>query len=398
MRITTIRKSVKNVLFFLLLGLMAFRCGSSPEPEPKTSLFMNAWVEYTASPITLELRGMAFRSMAGPEVWNFDKAEVYISEGQPTNLQLLTTTTQTRLSLVNLKPGTVYYIAVKGTFGDYVSEMSKPILVVPEVVKPVQKLMPYDRMSNYQVSPSGQRAIRQYRDATGAYITQLIDATGSNRVLTYTNTEGAFFCRTWTADSQQALFEITRAKKRAFVRYDVKANTFTDVPLPTEADLWNYSFAPDGQQLVFSDYKRPGLWYFDGRNNTQKQLDSQQTIYDLSWTADSRFALLTKPTLGDKQLVVQYDPQTGSQTEILSVVAPVSGAKPSPDGRYFLFNSTLSGQPTIWLQDRQTRALRPVSNGSQFGWLTDGTLWTDYRLLDNTIPGERESFLWVVKP
>jgi hypothetical protein len=377
---------MKNILLCLLLVVTMCGCsGPSPDLTPKVPLYMDLSVDYSTTPISLRLRGSVFKNTSGPVETPFDSATIYVSEDRFGTYQTLTTTTQTRLPLPMLAPGKMYYLTTKGSVASYTSAITKPILVVPEVIQPARILMPYDPMSLHFVAPAGSPTIRQYRDgSTGPYVTQLVDAVGNSRLVAYANTDnGVFFCQGWHADSQRAFFEVSRGKKRALVSYNAVNQTFADIPLPAEADLWNYALAPDGQQLVFTDYKRNGLWYFDRRTGIQKRLNGPQTVYELNWTADSQNILLTGPSPDwtETHFAALFDPQTDKQTTIQTGLSRLSRLQLSPNGRYLLFEGTLSGGGNYWVQDRQTSSFRPVSSAYVYraGWLSDGTFWTAYK-------------------
>ncbi len=395
---------MKYAPLVLLLGLFTTQCIQhvKPTPDPDAPLMMQLSVDYSnPTALTVQLRGTMFKTMAGPQEVPFDKAEVYLAEGSPSNLSLLTTSTQKDVTLPALKPNTVYYVSTKGYVGAKVSQLSGSVPVIPDVLTPTGKLMPYDRMSFYSVSPDGNRAIRQYRNASGRYVTMLTDGANTRELSPYTATDnGIFYCQGWDGAGQVAFFEINRSKKRQFVSYDVTRQVYTELSIPAEADIWNYALSPDGQQLVFTDYKRSGLWYFSNATKTQKSISGFQIIYALNWTPDSQHILVTgpNPTGSGVPRVVQLNPQTNAQTDVLSEAASVSKAKMSPDGRFLLFESNLSGAGNIWLQNRETRQLRVISNGSQFGWLANGSFWADYRQPDSKPTGEREANLWVFKP
>ncbi|RYF75622.1 MAG: hypothetical protein EOO39_06650 [Cytophagaceae bacterium] len=392
---------MKKALPLVFLVLLAISCKHQTDPDPASTFAMSAWVDYNTSPVSVQLRGSVFQSMAGPVETPFDKAEVYVSENQASGYQLVATTSEKKLSLPSLKPGTTYYIQVKGTLGN-TSVDSKPILLVNDVVTPTRKLMPYDPMAMYYVSPAGLPVIQQKADYTNIsrlLTTTVIDAAGTKQVADYTSpTTSQPLFKGWSTTNQRAFFEITRSAKRALVSYDLAAKTYADVPLPAEAELWHYALAPDGQQVVFTDYKRQGLWYFDARTNTQKQLDSQVTVYDLSWTPDSQRIWLTTPSSSGTASVKQYDPVTSTKTDVFSEGTTLSGAQSSPDGKWILYLNNASGQDALWLRNKETGSKRPVGFANQYGWLSDGTFWANYRANESKTPTERESFLWVFVP
>ncbi|MEZ0486055.1 hypothetical protein ACAW87_15950 [Fibrella sp. GW2-5] len=339
--------------------------------------------------------------MVGPVETPFDKAEVYLSDGQSGNYQLLTTTDQASYSLPGLKPGTSYYVQVKGTLSGYTAE-SKPVLVVNDVVLPANKLMPYDPLALYYVSSAGFPVIRQkaeYTNISSIITTTLIDATGTKPLAAYGgSTTSQLLFKGWNSTNQRAFFEISRSAKRGLVSYDVTTKTYTDLPLPAEADLWNYALAADGQQVVFTDYKRSGLWYFDARTGLQKQLDSQLTVYNLSWTPDSKSIWLTSPNSGGGISVKQYDPATSTRISVFDESGSLSGVQPSPDGQWTLYANNTSGQDILWLRNNETGYKRPVGLVNQYGWLNDGTFWAAYRANDIRAQAERDSFIWAFRP
>ncbi|MBO0950320.1 TolB family protein [Fibrella forsythiae] len=391
---------MKKVLPLALLVLLGISCKHQPDPDPANTFAMAAWIDYGTSPLSVKLRGSVFPSTAGPVETPFDKAEVYISDNISGGYQLIGTTSQTSYSLTTLQPGTSYYIQVKGALAGHTAD-SKPVLLVNDVVVPTRKLMSYDPQAMYYVSSTGLPVIEQKADYTNIsriLTTSVIDATGTKQVAAYTapTTSQPLF-RGWSSTNQRAFFEITRSAKRALISYDLATNAYADVPLPAEAELWNYAIAPDGQQIVFTDYKRPGLWYFDARTNTQKQLDSQPTVYDLSWTPDSRYIWLTAPGNGGTG-VNQYDPATATKTSVFSERSTLSGAQLSPDGKWVLYRNDASGRDILWLRNTATGGKRPVGVVNQYGWLNNGTFWAGYSTNDTKTPTERESFLWVFTP
>jgi hypothetical protein len=385
---------MKNALLYLLLAVVLCGCQEPTPVDPSLTnpLTMSLRVDYTTTPISLRLYGSVFKNTSGPVETPFDTATVYISEDRFGTYQTLATTTQTRLPLTMLAPGKVYYLTTKGRVGNFTSAVSAPILFVPEVIRPARSLITFNIESQYWIAPAGSSYVRWYPDAqTGQFLTQLVDAAGNSRVLTYANTEkGIFYCKGWQADGQRVFFQISRGGKLALITYNIDNQIFADVTLPAEIELGQYAIAPDGQQIVFRDTKRDGLWVFDGRTNTQKRFDVTRPLHDLVWATDSRTILMTHPATDrtENQVVVQLDPLSGKQTTILSGTTRVSRATLSPDGRFLLFTGTYSSGGSLWVQNQQTLALRPVgSAGSQFGWLNDGTFWaTDLSGVSKFIP------------
>ena len=395
---------MKNTLLFSLLILSTISCkhghGHEPHPNPASTFGMAAWIDYGTNPVSVQLRGSVFPSSSGPVQSPFDKAELSISDDISSGYKLLTTTTQKNTPLTGLKPGITYYVKAKGFLGDYSAE-SAPLLVVNDVVMPTAKLMPYDPQSRYFVSRAGLPVIQQKTDYVGntsKVTTTIIDRAGASEVAAYMGVSAVpLFCRGWNVANQRAIFEINCSNKWGLVSYDPATKTYADIALPNEAEMWNYALAPDGQQLVYTDNKRPGLWYFDGRTNTQKLLDSRVTLYDLTWTTDSRYIWLTKPS-ADRVMVVQYDPTSAAQTNIFDEKNTLSGAQVSPNGKFVLYINNASGNGVLWLRNIETGVKRPVGSVNQYGWLNDGTFWAGYANTGIKPLPEREAFLWVFKP
>lgn len=350
----------------VFLLLLAFRCQHDPAPSPENPLTMELRVDYQPDRLTLNIQGTVFRSHVGPTDAPFDRAELYLAEGQPAGYTLLATTSEKQFVLTGLRPGATYYLAAKGVRGEYTSELSKPIRVLADVLKPTSAWQPFDRSSWYTVSPDGRRAIRQRFAEKETWLEDW--STGQRQPLSYANTEqGILWARNWDATGERVFFEISRNKNRALVAYDVAKANFTEVNLPANARLWSYAIAPDGRKLAFTDYNRPGVWLYDFDSGSQKKLPIEGAT---EWTADSRHLLVTQATSSGGVNLRLFDPQTEVST--LLETEPTGGGDPmklSPSGRYLLFSSALSGCCTLWLRDFQQNTLRPVQSAVQFGWL-----------------------------
>lgn len=350
----------------LLLLLLAFRCQHDPDPSPENPLKMELRVDYQPDRLTLNIRGTVFRSHVGPTDAPFDRTELYLAEGQPAGYALLATTAEKQFALTGLRPGATYYLTARGVRGTYTSELSTPIRVIADVLKPASAWQPFDRTSWYTVSPDGRRAVRQHFAERATWLEDW--STGRRQSLAYANTEqGILLPKSWDATGERVFFEISRNKNRALVAYDVAKATFTELPLPANARLWSYAIAPDGKKLAFTDYGRPGVWLYEFGSGDPKKLPIEGFT---EWTADSRHLLLAHFTASGGVNLRLFDPKTEVSTPFET--EPTGGGTPmkaSPSGRYLLFNGALSGCCTLWLRDFQQNTLRPVQSAVQFGWL-----------------------------
>ncbi|GAB3962898.1 hypothetical protein GCM10028805_64930 [Spirosoma harenae] len=371
---------MKKTHFHLLLWLFGlgftYGCKKAPDPSPANPLLMSARASYENDKVTIESIGSMFAGSAGPQPVEFSKTEVWLSEGSPAALTLVQTTDQKQIELSNLQADKLYYVAVKGSKGDYWSELSTPILIVPNKVKPIKPLLTTVNTVSLYLSPSGTLALAQTQVSNEVTLTQL--TTGKAQKLTYSS---PILFRSWIGTGEQIIFEAPTTQRRQYIIYDVAKATFSEFGLPANANVWEAAFSPDGTKIAYTDYQRTGyVWIYDTTTKTDKQT-SLTKPYTMVWTGDNRSLLIHRYKFAsvDAQEIVQYDSQTDAVTKTL-FVTPVKGSIQgpvlSPSGDQLLFSSTLSGQPHVWWYDLQREKLRPVTRGSsQFGWLTGSAFY-----------------------
>ncbi|WP_428659374.1 TolB family protein [Runella sp.] len=357
------------VLFFSLIGIIG--CKKAPEPSPEEPLLMSAVASYDNEKVSIQSIGSVFMGTTGPQPVDFDKTEVWLAEGSPSNLKLIQTTEQKTIELTGLQSDKQYFVAVKGSKGDYWSALSTPILVIPNQLKPVKQLLQTTNTVSFYLSPAGTYSLTQSQDSKDITLTQL--ATGKTQKLTYPST---IFFRNWIGNGGQIIFEAPTSQRRNYVIYDVTKGSFSEFTLPTAANVWQAALSPDGKKIAYTDYNRIGnVLIYD----TDTKIDKRTTLekpYDMVWTSDSRSLLVHRyaTSAQEAQEIVQYDPEKDAVTKTL-FVTPAKGSIQwpmlSPSGNQLLFSSTLSGQPHVWLYDLTAQKLRPITRGtSQFGWLS----------------------------
>jgi WD40 repeat protein len=361
----------KTLPLFVALVVVIIACHKTPEPSPNDPLLMSAVANYTEEKVTIQSIGSVFVGTTGPQPVDFDKTEVWMAEGSPSNLKLVQITDRKNIELAGLQVDKVYYVAVKGSKGEYWSELSTPILVIPNRLKPVKELLQTTNAVSFYLSPTGTYSLVQSQESKELTLTQLVS--GKAQKLTYPST---IFFRNWGASGEQILFETSVNQRRKYVIYDINKETFSEFTLPSTANVWLAALAPDGKKIAYTDYNRTGnVWLYDADTNTDKRTTLPQP-YDMAWTTDSRSLLVHRysSVSGEAQEIVNYDPTKDAVTKTLFVTPPkgaVQWPKLSPTGNQLLFSATLSGQSHIWLYDLTTEKLRPVTKGTfQFGWLS----------------------------
>ncbi|WP_298357101.1 WD40 repeat domain-containing protein [Runella sp.] len=356
----------------------------TPEPSPEHPLLMSVRASYENEKVIIESIGSVFASTAGPIPVDFDKTEVWLAEGSSSNLKLLQTTDQKRIELTNLQSDKIYSVAVKGSKGTYWSELSSPVMVVPNKLKPIKELLKTTNTVSFYLSPTGNYTLVQSQDAKDITLTQL--ATNKVQKLTYPS---SIFFRNWVGNGEQIIFEASSSQRRSYVIYDIAKAAFSEFALPAGANVWLAALSPDGKKIAYTDYKRTGnVWVYDTDTKIDKRTALAQP-YDLAWTSDSRSLLVHRYRSSSQgaQEIVQFDPQNDVVTKTL-FVTPANGSiqwpRLSVSGDKLLFSATLSGQPHIWLYDLQTEKLRPVTKGTyQFGWLSESEF---YAIEEGTAP------------
>lgn len=358
-----------TVLFFGLC--LTLGCNKIPEPSPAHPLLMSAVASYADAAVSIQSIGSVFVGSTGPRPVDFDETEVWLSEGSPSNMKLIQTTDQKTIELTGLQADKVYYVAVKGSKGEYWSELSAPILVVPNPVKPTKQLQQTTNAVSFYLSPAGTYSLVQSQDSKEITLTR--PSTGNVEKLTYPST---IFFRNWIGNGEKLLFEVPSNQRRRYVVYDAAKGTFDNFPLPEIANVWEAAFSPDGKKIAYTDYDRTGnvLLY-----DTDTKVDKRTALakpYEMVWTADSRSLLIHRyaSASSDAHEIVEYDPEKDAVIKTLFVTPPKGSVERpvlSPTGDKLLFSSSLSGQPHVWLYDLTTEKLRPVTQGSyQFGWLS----------------------------
>lgn len=346
-------------------------CDRTPEPSPAHPLLMSVSAVYKKDTVRLEPVGSVFVGTTGPQPVDYDQTEVWLSEGRPGDLKLIQTTDRKTIDLTGLQPNKIYYVAVRGSKGAYRSELSAPVLVVPDPVKPARQLQQTANSVSFYLSPAGTYSLVQSMESKDIALTQ--SATGKVQQLTYPST---IFFRTWLGNGDRILFEVPSNQRRRYVVYDAVKGTFSDFPLPAIANVWEAAFSPDGKKIAYTDYNRTGnVLIYDTDTKTDKRTALAKP-YEMVWTADSRSLLIHRygSSSVDAHEIVQFDPEKDAVTKTL-FVTPAKGTveRPalSPAGDKLLFSSTLSGRPHLWLYDLTTEKLRPVMQSSyQFGWLS----------------------------
>lgn len=368
---------MKKAFPLIAVLLIAIGCNrKTPEPSPEHPLLMSVRAGYENEKVIIEVVGSVFASTAGPTPVDFDKTEVWLAEGSLSNLTLLQTTDLKRIELTNLQSDKVYYVAVKGSKGGYWSELSSPVMVVPNKLKPSKELLQTAKTVSFYLSPNGTYSLVQSQDSKDITLTQL--ATNKVQKLTYSS---SIIFRNWVGNSEQIIFEASLNQRRGFVIYDISKETFSEFALPAAANVWLASLSPDGKKIAYTDYNRTGnVWLYDTDTKIDKRTALAQP-YEIAWTADSRSLLVHryKSSGQDAQEIVQFDPQNDVVTKTLFVI-PAKGSIQWPrlslSGNKLLFSATLSGQPHIWLYDLETEKLRPVTKGTyQFGWLSESEFY-----------------------
>jgi Tol biopolymer transport system component len=361
--------SWSTVLFFGLF--LTLGCNKIPEPSPAHPLLMSVVASYADTAVTIQSIGSVFVGSTGPRPVDFDQTEVWLSEGSSSNMKLIQTTDQKTIELTGLQADKVYYVAVKGSKGDYWSELSTPILVVPNPVKPTKQLQQTTNAVSFYLSPAGTYSLVQSQDSKDITLTR--PATGNVQKLTYPST---IFFRNWIGNGEKLLFEVPSNQRRRYVVYDAAKGTFDNFPLPQIANVWEAAFSPDGKKIAYTDYDRTGnVLIYD----IDTKVDKRTTLakpYGMVWTADSRSLIIHRYASASSNAheIVEYDPENDTVIKTLFVTPPKGSVERpvlSSTGDKLLFASSLSGQPHVWLYDLTTEKLRPVTRGSyQFGWLS----------------------------
>ena len=365
-------QKISTLFALIFFGLfLTMGCKKTPEPSPEDPLLMNAVASYDNDKVIINSIGSVFMGTAGPQPVDFDKTEIWVSEGSPSDLKLLETIHEKQTELTDLRPDKMYYVAVKGSKGDYWSALSAPILVIANPLKAVKTLWQPTKGSNTYLSPASTYSLGQSQDAQTITLTHL--ASGKAQKLTYKST---LLFKTWGTNSEQVIFETSANQRRAYVIYDVVKETFSEFALPSTAHVWLAALSPDGKKIAYTDYNRTGnVWVYDTDTKTDKKTALPQP-YDMEWTNDSRALLVHRygATSQESQEVVLYDVQKDAVTKALFTTPyknSLQSPKLSPSGNQLLFSSTLSGQPHLWLYDLRTEKLRPVLKSTfQFGWLS----------------------------
>jgi hypothetical protein len=368
---------VLSVVGFALLGLCT-HCNPPIDPEGE-SIDMVLGTIYKPEETTLQISATTFRSPTGPIETDFEEAEIWIAQDNPTDLKRLLTTSEVAITLSDLLPDKQYYVAAKGKRKNTWSKLSTPILIVPRLLKPLQNItLKTSSSSSIYLSPNQKYAIEQVGNSD-AQETWLIDrSTGTRQKIS--NTEISFFFHRWSDKSNQAFFEVSRNKKRGIVAYNMATGQLSEITLPATIDMWVWAVSPDGSKVAYKDYKRRGLWVYDHDTQTEKQLSTNNFLSSLNWSADSKSLIIVRSsaTLSGQQEVLQLDMQ--NQERILYRLPKnlsIQWSKLSPSQEHLLFSSNLSGTSQVWLYDLQKQQLYPVSNSTshEFDWLLNDTFY-----------------------
>lgn len=139
------------------------------------------------------------------------------------------------------------------------------------------------------------------------------------------------------------------------------------------------AFSPDGKTIVYQSFKTGSLahlWLMNSDGGDQRQLTSRPG-FNPSWSADGNTIWFVGPEERPSGFW-SVDPKTGLEKKLFDFDEPeIFGARPSPDGKYIVFNSNRSGTPNIWIRENRADAVaRQFTFDEEFAgfpaWSPDG--------------------------
>ncbi|MEQ1761231.1 MAG: protein kinase, partial [Vicinamibacterales bacterium] len=147
-------------------------------------------------------------------------------------------------------------------------------------------------------------------------------------------------------------------------------------------------WSPDGRQIAYHDSSVASLFTVDVNDAQPMQvLDSKRLTYINDWSPDGRFLLYTQdsPTTGFDLWLL---PLIGDRTPVPLLNTPVgeSHGQFSPDGEWFSYTSTETGQEEVYVRAMTGKGSARVSTrgGSFSRWRRDGRELF-YRAVDGTL-------------
>lgn len=118
------------------------------------------------------------------------------------------------------------------------------------------------------------------------------------------------------------------------------------------------AFSPDGRRIVYQSFKTGSLahlWMMNSDGSDQKQLTSRPGFNPV-WAADGTTIYFVQPE-EVRPGFWSVDASSGLEKKIFDFdEAETFGARPSPDSKYVLFNSSRSGIPNIWIRENSDSA------------------------------------------
>lgn len=358
-------------LLVLALPVLLASCWDEP-PGPKAEIDFMTVSASKDEAVSIRIEAMTMWGTNGPVAVSFDSAEVWLEEiGAPVKKHIATTAEKT-YQLDELVPDRIYNVYVAGIKRGEKTEMSQPA-----------------RFSTYRLN-KGSDVVQNTDPDFKAAVNSPFLVYYKNRELIFAERKSGqevkrkslgsgYLLVGLRGNGNQVILQGVRNNERVFFSYDVISDKMEEKELPKNSRVWSYDFSIDGNKIAYKDYSRPGLFVYDFETRKEQSF-SPGFFNDVFFGNNDSTLYLTRPKgSGESRELAVFDLSTAQFSNAL-VNHWVSYPQMSPDSRFLMFGSEMSGSNDTWIYETGTPRAWQISGARNICWIDENRfLVLEYR-------------------